>query len=188
MPLQFLDPATGAAIDVTADTPLPVTGSGGGMSPEDFIATAPLSWDSATTTLSITITAADVSDATTVGRNVMKAESASAARSAIGAGTSNLTLGTTASTALAGNYKPAWGDVTGKPAFGTAAQADTGDFATSAQGAKADSAVQPGDLSPYAKTADLALSDASVAANVPTGSTVDDLVAALVAAGLMASA
>lgn len=39
-----------------------------------------------------------------------------AARQAIGAGTSNLTLGTTASTAKAGNYAPTWSDVTEKPA------------------------------------------------------------------------
>lgn len=41
---------------------------------------------------------------------------AAEARTAIGAGTSNLTIGTTASTAKAGNYVPAWNDVTGKPA------------------------------------------------------------------------
>lgn len=38
------------------------------------------------------------------------------ARAAIGAGTSNLTLGTTNSTAKAGDYQPAWADVSGKPA------------------------------------------------------------------------
>lgn len=37
----------------------------------------------------------------------------------------------------------AWGGVTGKPTFGTAAAAATGDFATSTQGGKADTAVQP---------------------------------------------
>jgi|SRR5690625_1712988 len=137
---------------------------------------------------SVHISSDQITDATTTGKAVLTAGSKSDARDAIGAGTSSLTLGTTASTALAGDYKPAWGDVTGKPSFGTAAQADTGDFATSAQGDKADSAVQPADLSPYAKTADLALSGASVAANVATGSTVDDVIAALIAAGLMASA
>lgn len=40
------------------------------------------------------------------GKAVMKATSAEAARTAIGAGTSNLTIGTTASTAKAGNYTP----------------------------------------------------------------------------------
>lgn len=39
-----------------------------------------------------------------------------------------------------------WSDVQNKPDFGSAALADTGDFATSAQGALADSAMQPGDI------------------------------------------
>lgn len=38
-----------------------------------------------------------------------------AARAAIGAGTSNLTIGTSGGTAKAGNYQPTWGQVTGKP-------------------------------------------------------------------------
>lgn len=41
---------------------------------------------------------------------------ASAARTAIGAGTSNLALGTTSTTAKAGDYAPTWAQVTGKPA------------------------------------------------------------------------
>lgn len=51
-----------------------------------------------------THTAAQISDATTVGHNVMTAADAAAARTAIGAGTSSLALGTTASTAAAGNH------------------------------------------------------------------------------------
>ena len=51
--------------------------------------------------------AADITDATTVGRNVMKATDPAAARSAIGAGTgngtSNLAIGTTSSTAMRGD-------------------------------------------------------------------------------------
>ncbi|MCU7530692.1 hypothetical protein, partial [Prescottella equi] len=54
----------------------------------------------------VTISSTDVTDATAVGRNVMKAVDAAAARSAIGAGTSNLTLGTTSTTALAGDRAP----------------------------------------------------------------------------------
>lgn len=46
---------------------------------------------------------ADITDATAVGRNVIKAADAAAARAAIGAGTSSLTTGTTGSTAAAGN-------------------------------------------------------------------------------------
>jgi hypothetical protein len=52
------------------------------------------------------VTAADITDATTVGRDVLTAADAAAARTAIGAGTSDLTLGTTASTAKAGDYTP----------------------------------------------------------------------------------
>ncbi|UEM46153.1 hypothetical protein SEA_PINKCREEK_93 [Mycobacterium phage Pinkcreek] len=48
-------------------------------------------------------TAANISDATATGRSVLTAADATAARTAIGAGTSSLALGTTASTALAGN-------------------------------------------------------------------------------------
>lgn len=40
---------------------------------------------------------------------------AAAARAAIGAGTSSLVIGTTASTAKAGDYAPTWAQVTGKP-------------------------------------------------------------------------
>lgn len=51
--------------------------------------------------------AVDIADASTVGRNVMKAADAAAARTAIGAGTgngnSNLALGTTSSTAMRGD-------------------------------------------------------------------------------------
>lgn len=49
------------------------------------------------------VTSADITDATTVGRQVLTAANSAAARTAIGAGTSSLALGTTASTALAGN-------------------------------------------------------------------------------------
>ena len=48
--------------------------------------------------------AADISDSTTVGRAVLTAADAAAARSAIGAGTSSLALGSTGSTAAAGNH------------------------------------------------------------------------------------
>lgn len=51
-----------------------------------------------------THTAAQVSDATAVGRSVVTAADAAAARSAIGAGTSSLALGATGTTAAAGNH------------------------------------------------------------------------------------
>lgn len=48
----------------------------------------------------------DITDATAVGKALIKATFASTARAAIGAGTSDLTLGTTGSTAKAGDYQP----------------------------------------------------------------------------------
>lgn len=64
---------------------------------------------------------ADITDATTVGRNVIKAADAAAARSAIGAGTgnSNLAIGTTSTTAMRGDANqfvtvlPTTGQITG---------------------------------------------------------------------------
>ncbi|CAM5400562.1 hypothetical protein [Corynebacterium variabile] len=58
-------------------------------------------------------TADTLSGATTVGRAVVKAATESAARSAIGAGTSNLALGTTSATAAAGDHTHTVADVTG---------------------------------------------------------------------------
>lgn len=60
--------------------------------------------------------AVKITDSSTVGRAVLTAADAATARTAIGAGTSSLVLGSTAATAKAGDYVPAWGDVTGKPA------------------------------------------------------------------------
>jgi hypothetical protein len=75
-----------------------------------------------------TPTVDNISGATDTGKAVLKAENAAAARTAIGAGTSNLKLGTDASSALKGDYKPAWADVTGKPTIpsisGLAKQSD----------------------------------------------------------------
>lgn len=53
---------------------------------------------------SATVTTEDISDATTLGRNLVKVTDTNAARTLIGAGTSNLTLGTTATTAALGNH------------------------------------------------------------------------------------
>lgn len=51
-------------------------------------------------------TAANISDSTTVGRAVLTAADAAAGRTAIGAGTSSLAIGTTSTTAKAGDYAP----------------------------------------------------------------------------------
>lgn len=55
--------------------------------------------------------ASTISDSTTTGRAVLTAASAAAARTAIGAGTSSLAVGTTAADAKAGNYTPPIADL-----------------------------------------------------------------------------
>lgn len=55
--------------------------------------------------------------ATDVGKSVMKAATAADARAAIGAGTSNLTVGTGATNAKAGNYQPTVAQVEGLQAI-----------------------------------------------------------------------
>lgn len=52
----------------------------------------------------VTVSSSDITDATSLGRSVLTASDQAAARTAIGAGTSNLVIGTTASTAAAGNH------------------------------------------------------------------------------------
>ena len=64
----------------------------------------------------IEVSSDDITDSTATGRAVLTAASQAAARTAIGAGTSNLALGTSSSTAKAGDYTPDWDDVSGKPA------------------------------------------------------------------------
>ena len=61
------------------------------------------------------ITADAITDATVTGKAVLRATSQATARSAIGAGTSNLAVGPTATDAKAGNYVPTWGEVSSKP-------------------------------------------------------------------------
>lgn len=60
-----------------------------------------------------THTAVQISDSTSVGRSVLTAASAAAARTAIGAGTSDLAIGTTGATAMAGNKTFAFSEITG---------------------------------------------------------------------------
>lgn len=62
--------------------------------------------------------ASQISDATTVGRGVLTAPDAAAARSAVGAGTSSLALGSTSSTAKRGDYAPAAADISDATSVG----------------------------------------------------------------------
>ncbi len=72
------------------------------------IANAPSAWPSAFPPIQHTHGAGDITDATALGRAVLSAATAQAARQAIGAGTgngtSNLTLGATSSTAAPGDH------------------------------------------------------------------------------------
>lgn len=57
--------------------------------------------------------ASNISDSTAVGRSVLTAADAAAARAAIGAGTSSLVIGTGASNAMAGNKTFSFAEITG---------------------------------------------------------------------------
>jgi hypothetical protein len=60
-----------------------------------------------------THTTGDITDMTAVGDSLATATTAAAARAAIGAGTSDLAIGSTGSTAKAGNWFPSFAEVTG---------------------------------------------------------------------------
>lgn len=70
-----------------------------------------------------------------------------------------------ATVATSGSY----GDLSGLPTLGTAAATDAGAYATAAQGSKADSAVQPGDLTAIQSELDTKLDQAAVDARVGVG-------------------
>ncbi len=77
----------------------------GGIPSTDFTTAVQTSLAAANSALQ-SVSAAGISDSTATGRSVLTAATAAAARTAIGAGTSDLALGTTSTTALAGNYAP----------------------------------------------------------------------------------
>ena len=64
------------------------------------------------------------------------------------------------------SFPSTWATVSGKPSFGTASEADVGDFATAAQGSLADSAVQPGDLGDLATLDTVANAQVAASANI----------------------
>jgi hypothetical protein len=75
-------------------------------------------WDDKSAPAVHTHTASQISDSTATGRSVLTAADAAAARTAIGAGTSNLVIGTTGTTAMAGNKTFSFAEITGQ--LGTA--------------------------------------------------------------------
>ena len=100
-----VDPAPGASTEVEFWPGGSVVhpGAGGGVSGTAVITTDPRLSD-ARTPLAHTHPASDISDSTTTGRTVLTAVDAAAARTAIGAGTSSLGIGTTGTTAAAGDH------------------------------------------------------------------------------------
>ena len=61
------------------------------------------------------ITGSTATAATTLGQNIAKAATGADVRGLIGAGTSDLAIGTGANNAKAGNYVPTWAEITSKP-------------------------------------------------------------------------
>lgn len=121
----------------------------------------------------VSVTAADISDATATGRSVLTAASASEARSAIGAGTSSLAIGTSASTAKAGDYAPAAANITDATTVGkavvTASSAAAARTATGAAAATLGGAEKVTAGSATTGTVTLDCSTASVFTISPTG-------------------
>jgi Major tropism determinant N-terminal domain len=70
-------------------------------------------WDDQSAPLNHSHPSTQITDSTATGRSVLTAADAAAARTAIGAGTSSLALGTTGTTAKAGNWFPSFAEVTG---------------------------------------------------------------------------
>lgn len=93
-----------------------------------------------------------ITDAETVGKAVVRSETQADARAAIGAGTSNLAIGTTGSTAKAGNWVPAAADVSDSTATGRTVL--TGDAAAGRGALGAASSVDVTAISVTAKTGD----------------------------------
>ena len=97
--------------------------------PADITGTAVITTDprlsDARTPTTHTHPASAISDSTATGRSVLTAADAAAARTAIGAGTSNLAIGTTGTTAAAGN-RQATETAIGMVELATTAEATTG--------------------------------------------------------------
>lgn len=120
--------AQGLVVNADGSVPAGTGGGGGGTTLTAYSQIAALTGYPATfpPTIGTTSTTAkqgdwlpssqDINDASSIGRALITTASAAAARSTIGAGTSSLALGTTSTTAKAGDYQPTWTQVTGKPA------------------------------------------------------------------------
>lgn len=127
---QFLN---WSAIASKPSTFAPIIGSGAA----DAVAGNDARLTDARTPTAHTHTAANISDASAIGKTVLTAADGPAIRSAIGAGTSSLAIGTTSTTAKAGDYQPAAANISDSGATGRAlVQAATAAAARTAAGAE----------------------------------------------------
>ncbi|WP_328660331.1 hypothetical protein [Nocardia salmonicida] len=118
-----------------------------------------------------TIDADSITDATTIGKALIRAADATTARTAIAAGTSNLALGTTSTTAKAGDYAPNAAAISDSTTTGRA-------LVTASNAAAARTAI---DVYSVAEAdAAAAAAAAAVVASAPSAlNTLDELAAAL---------
>jgi len=93
-----------------------------------------------------TITIASITDATTVGKALLGATSAAAARTAIGAGTSNLAVGTGATDAKRGDYVATWAELGTVPTSSLPPLAINEVFTVTSQAAMLALTAQRGDM------------------------------------------
>lgn len=92
------------------------------------------------------ITINSIIDASSVGKNLLGAASSSAARSAIGAGTSNLQVGTSATDAKRGDYVPTWSELGMVPTSSLPPLAIKDTFVVASQAAMLALTAQRGDV------------------------------------------
>jgi len=93
-----------------------------------------------------TITIASITDATTVGKALLGAASTAAARTAIGAGTSNLAVGTSATDAKRGDYVATWAELGTVPTSSLPPLAINDVFTVASQAAMLALTAQRGDM------------------------------------------
>lgn len=116
VPVQSVNGFTGAVVLGKSDVGLSVVdNTSDANKPLSTAATTALAGKAAT---SHTHTASQITDATTIGKSVLTAADATTIRNTIGAGTSNLVVGTTAGTAKDGAYQPLSSNISDASAVG----------------------------------------------------------------------
>jgi hypothetical protein len=110
-----------------------------------------------------THTATNISDSTAIGRTVLTAADAPAIRTAIGAGTSNLAIGTTSTTAKAGDYQPTAANISDATVIGRTVLTSVDATAVRTAIGAGTSSLVIGTTSTTAKAGDYAPPDATTA-------------------------